>query len=263
MEQQRFVRKNTAMFDAARRQERKRTRRTVFYVFLLTFISLVFLVVCAAVFLKVNTVNINGISKYSYEQIMEKVPIAMGENIYSFDSDEIEADILQTFPYVGSVEIKRDLPTTVEVNITEEIPYYAADIAGDTYILSPNLKVLECLPDTDNTTLDMVALSINNVRRCIVGQNVEFVSERNAAALTALYAGFESNFIQNKIISIDFGSRFDISFNYDNRFQVYVGDTDNIDIKMRFFVAILDELEPNATGKIDVSNPQEASVSLS
>ena len=263
MEQQRFVRKNTAIYDAARRQERKRTRRTVFYVFLFLFVSLVFLAVCAAVFLNVNTVNVNGNEKYSYEQIIEQVPIAIGENIYSFDSEEIEANLLQNFPYIGSVEVKRDLPTTVEVNITEEKPYYAAQLAGDTYILSSDLKVLECIPDTKAETLGMVTISLNNVRRCIVGSPVEFVSERNTAALVALYESFKNNYIEDKIRSIDFSSRFDIRINYDNRFEVYIGDTDNMDLKMRFLVAILDELEPNSKGIIDVSNPQEASVELS
>ena len=263
MEKQRFVRKNKAMYDAARRQENKRTRRTVFYVFLFLFVSLIFLAVCVAVFLNVSEVKINGNEKYTYEQIIEYVPINIGDNIYAFDSDEIEAQILQNFPYVGAVEIKRDLPTIVEINITEETPYYATDLAGDAYIFSSNMKVLECLPDTDNTKLGLVSLSINNVRRCIVGSNVEFVSERNNAALMSLYQEFTDNYIEDKIKSIDFASRFDISFNYDDRFEVYIGDTDNIDIKIRFLVAIINELEPDATGLIDVSNPQEASFARS
>ena len=262
MGQQRFVRKNTAIFDTARRQDKKRTRRMVFYVLLLLAVSIVFLGVCVAVFLNVETININGNENYSYEEILEHVSINMGENIYSFDVDEIEEEILKSLPYVGAVEVKRDLPSAIEINITEERAYYSAYLAGDTYILSPNLKVLKCIPDK-NSNEGLVPISINNVRRCFVGRNVEFVNERNLASLTALYGGFESMGIQSKIKRVDFTSRFDISINYDNRFEVYVGDTDNIDIKMRFLVAIIDELDSDATGTIDVSNPQEASVSLS
>ncbi len=263
MGQQRFVRKNKAVFEAAQRQERKRTRRMVFYISLFLVVTIVFLVVCATVFLKVRTININGNEKYTPEQIMEYIPINLEENMYSFDSDDIEANILQQLPYIKEIDISRDLPTTIDVNIIEERAYYAADIAGDAYILSPDLKVLECKPNTEASTLGIATITLSNIRRCIVGSQVEFVSNRDLDALNTLYANFESNGIENRIKAVDFGSRFDITFNYDNRFKVYVGDTEDILMKMRFFVAVLDELDPNATGVINISNPREASVALS
>ncbi|MBR6783531.1 MAG: FtsQ-type POTRA domain-containing protein [Clostridia bacterium] len=263
MEQQRFVRKNTTMFDAQRRQEKKRTRRTVFYVFLFLAVSLVFLAVCAAVFLNVENITVNGIEKYTYEEIIEHVPIELGTNIFSYDSEEIEEAIKQALPYVGEVEIKRDLPTTVEVNIIEKKPYFAAELAGDTYLMSADLKVLEKLPDTDSDSLGLASLSLTSVRRCIVGNTVEFVDERTLDALHELYACFEENAIETKIKGVDVRSRFDIYIDYDNRFEVYLGDTDNIDIKIRFLVGIIDELAEGSKGKIDISNHREASVALS
>lgn len=263
MEQQRFVRKNKAVFEAAQRQERKRTRRTVFYISLFLVVSIIFLVVCAVVFLKVKTININGNEKYTPEQIMEYIPINLEDNMYSFDAGDIESEILRQFPYIKEVDISRDLPTTIDVNIVEERAYYAADIAGDAYILSPQLKVLECKTNTDASSLGIATIELSNIRRCIVGSEVEFVSTRDLDALNTLYANFEANGIQNRIRSVDFGSRFDKTFNYDNRFKVYIGDTEDLLIKMRFLVAVLEELEPNSTGVINISNPREASVALS
>ena len=43
MEQQRFVRKNTNVFETQRRNEKKHTRRTVFYVILFLSVTVVFL----------------------------------------------------------------------------------------------------------------------------------------------------------------------------------------------------------------------------
>lgn len=263
MEQQRFVRKNTALFDAQRRQEKKRSRRTVFYVLLFLSITLVFLGVCIAVFLNVETITVNGTEKYSYDQIMEYVPIAEGDNIFSFDSDEIETSVKQSLPYVGDVEIIRDLPTTVEINITEEKPYFAAELAGDTYLLSSGLKVLEKLPDTSAEDQGYTVLTLKNVRRCIVGSKVEFLDERTANALDELYRSFESHYIETNIVSVDVRSRFDIYINYDGRFEVYLGDTDNIEIKISFLVGILQKLDDDAKGKINLSNHREAAVALS
>ncbi len=263
MERQRFVRKNTAIFDAQRRNEKKRTRRIVFYVALFLSISLIFLGVCTAVFLNVETVNVTGTVRYVPEQILEYVPIQVGDNIFSFDSNEIIEALKKELPYIGNVEIERDLPTTVNINVVEEKPFYAADLAGEIYLLSSDLKVLEKQNGVSAEQLGLTALSLNNVRRCIVGQSVEFIDERTGVALDELYSSFESLYIEDKIKAVDVRSRFDIYVNYDGRFEVYLGNTENIDIKIRFLVKIIDELKPTDKGRINLSNYREAAVALS
>ena len=62
--------------------------------------------------------------------------------------------------------------------------------------------------------------------------------------------------------SIDFTSRFDIAVDYDGRFTVYFGSADDLDIKVRFLVAILNRLGSNEKGTIDLSNAREAAVRL-
>ncbi len=263
MERQRFVRKNSAIFDAQRRNEKKRTRRIVFYVALFLSISLIFLAVCVFVFLNVEELNVSGNEKYASETILEQVPITIGENIFAFDSDEIEANLKSNLPYIGEVTIERDLPTGVNINVVEEKPYYAADLAGDTYLLSSELKVLEKKTGSSAESLGLTALSLNNVRRCIVGQELEFIDERTEVALDELYSSFEEYYIEDKVRSVDVRSRFDIYINYDGRFEIYLGNTENIQIKISFLVKIIDELKPTDKGTINLSNYREAAVALS
>lgn len=263
MVRQTFVRKNNAIFDAQRRNEKKRTRRIVFYIALFLSISLIFIGVCVAVFMNVETVTVNGTEKYVPEQILEYVPIEIGENIFFFDADEIESSLKSELPYIGSVEIERDLPTGVNINIVEEKPFYAADLAGDTYLLSSELKVLEKQKGVSASDLGLTALSLNNVRRCIVGQSLEFIDARTEVALDELYDSFENHYIEDKIKSVDVRSRFDIYINYDGRFEIYLGNTENIEIKISFLVKIIDELKPTDKGTINLSNYREAAVALS
>ncbi len=263
MEQQKFVRKNMAIYDAQRRQEKKRNRRTAFYVCLFTFISLTFIVIAVAVFLKVKTVDITGNERYSDKEISKLVPIEVGDNMFSFDSDEIESAILEKYPYIKEVNVKRDFPTNVVVEIIESKPYYSVDLAGDTYLLSPELKILDKKNKGEVTEEVCTQLSLNNVRRCLVGEELQFVDERTFDAIVDLHEIFKTQYIDSKIKSIDVRSRFDIYLNYDNRFKVYLGDMENADVKIRFLVRILDEQEEGATGTIDISNPQEAAVAYS
>lgn len=261
-QQQRFTRKNQVLFDAQRRQEKKRTRRTVFYVLLFISVSLVFLGVCFAVFLNVESFEINGNERYSYDDIVEMIPVEIGENIYSFSASDAEERIKRELPYIGDIKISRDLPKTILVEIVEEKPYYATDLAGETYILSSDLKVLERRKDITASDTDLALLKLNSVRRCVVGETLEFVDERTSDAVSELYSLFSANFIESDITSLDVRSRFDIYIGYQNRFDIYLGDMDNADIKIRFLVGIIDDLYPDSKGTIDISNHTEASVSL-
>jgi hypothetical protein len=263
VERQKFVRKNTAIFDAQRRNEKKRTRRIVFYVALFLSISLIFLGVCIAVFLNVEALTVNGTETYTSEQILEYVPIEIGQNIFFFDAEEIEETLKRELPYVVDVDIERDLPTGVNINVVEEKPFYAAELAGGTYLLSAELKVLEKQTDVSAEQTGITELSLNNVRRCIVGQKLEFIDERTEVALAELYGSFKSQYVEDKIKSVDVRSRFDIYINYDGRFEVYLGNTENIEIKISFLLKIIDELKPTDKGKINLSNYREAAVALS
>jgi len=262
VEQQRFIRKNQALFDAQRRQEKKRTRRTVFYVLLFVAVSLIFVGVCFAVFLNVETIEVNGNEKYTYEEIVSMIPVELGDNIFSFKAGETEENIKYALPYVGTVNISRDLPKTVVVDIEEEKAYYAADLAGDTYLLSAGLKVLERTKGVPAEKTGLTVLKVSNVRRCIVGETMLFVDGRTSDAISELNNVFRKNFIDDDITELDIRSRFDIYFNYQGRFEVYMGDMQNCDIKIRFLVGIIGELYDNDRGTIDVSNHTEASVLL-
>lgn len=261
-QKQKFMRKDPAIAENMRRVEKKRSRRKAAFVMLFIAVALVFLAVCFFVFLKVKSVEIVGNEKYSYDEIRALIPVKEGDNIYSFDTEEIKAEILRTLPYVGKVEIKRDLPKTLVVTVEEEKPYFATDLAGDAYILSSDLKVLEKRPKTAAKQVGITVLSLNSVRRCVVGETIEFVDGRTADAISEIYKELEYNYIADKIVSLDVRSRFDIYFNYENRFKVYFGDMEKADIKVRFLVGIIDELYPDSTGTIDISDSNEAAVAL-
>lgn len=262
MEQQRFVRKNTNVFETQRRNEKKHTRRTVFYVILFLSVTVVFLGVCFAVFLNVSEITVVGNEKYSAEEIISYVPIEPGENIYLFDAEATEELIKQKLPFVGDIEIERDLPSTIVLNVTEEKPIFAIDLAGSTFILSSELKVLE----KTNVKAEQTGLAVlrtPSVQKCMVGEIVEFVDERTYDAIVELYDSLEAEYINEKLRSVDAESRFDIYINYDNRFDVYVGDTVNINLKIRFLVGIIDKLGEKTKGTIDISEANEAAVALS
>ena len=262
MKKQYFVRKNVALIEAQQRQEKKRARRTALYIAIFVAVALIFIGVCFAVFLRIKTVNVTGSEHCPAESILELFPAAVGDNIYSFTASEAEDAIVRALPYIASVKVTRKLPTVVNIEIKEEQAVFATPLAGDVYLIAADLKVLERVSADSEKCEGLITLSLNSIRRCVVGEILEFVDKRTFDAVSGLYADLSDNYIEKKITSLDVRSRFDISFRYEDRFDVYFGDMDNSDIKVRFLVEIIDQLYPDSRGRIDVSDATEASVKL-
>lgn len=261
--QQRFTRvRNSVHMDELRsRQDKKRHRRGVFYVFLFLGATVIFLAVCFFLFFRISEIRLVGNEIYTEEQILEQLPFTVGENLFSFRAAETENNLRKALPFIGDAEIKRSLPSVVIVEIGERHMELSLAVGDDAYLLSGDLQVLERIGGGDIT--DGVAhLKTGAVERCIVGEKVIFSDARVASDLEELYHCLSVNGMMEQIRSIDMTSRFDITIDYDGRFSVYLADIDNMDIKIRFLAGILEQLLPTDRGYIDVSDYHEAAVRL-
>ena len=82
-----------------------------------------------------------------------------------------------------------------------------------------------------------------------------------ADVVRTLYATLAEYGLISGVDSFSIKNRFDISIRYRDKLDVYFGSIDNIDIKVRFFVGILEHLYEDDKGKLDISNIKEASFS--
>lgn len=260
-EQRRFVRSSVSMDALRSKQDKKRRRRTVFYVSLFTGVTLVFLVVCFFLFFRVSKINVEKNEIYSDEQILKELPIAKGDNLFSFDISEAENALRKALPYIGDVSISRSLPNTVTVTISERKAEMTLVLGDDAYLLSGDLQVLGRIGGTE-ITAGVTRLYTGSVARCLVGEAVTFTDSRTSSDLAELYRCLSEYDMLEQVVTIDMVSRFDITLNYADRFTVYLADIDNMDIKIRFLQGILEKLKPTDRGYINLSDHREAAVRL-
>ena len=254
--------KNSITVDEMRsRQEKKQRKRLFFYIFLFVFILLAFLVVSFFVFFRVGEIRIEGNAIYTDEQILEHVTFREGDNLFSFDADKEEATLRKSLPYIGSVRISRRMPSVIQITVEERTEDLALHVGEEVYLLSGDLQVLGRYPGNE-VVRNIASLYTGTVGRCIVGETLTFQEHRTEDNIKELYACLLDNKLQKKVKSIDFTSRFDITINYDDRFTVYFGSADNLDIKVRFLVAILERLGSGQKGYINLSDAREAAVRL-
>jgi len=262
MEESRRYTRSSAHIDELRsKQDKKRRRRTVFYATLFLSVSVVFLAVCFFWFFRVTEINVVDNEIYTDEQIMEHPPFAVGDNLFSFDAEEAEGALRKALPYIGDVQIKRELPAGIKVTVSERKADMTLVLGDEAFLLSGDLQVLDKIGGNDITT-GITRLKTGAIDRCIVGETVVFAESRAANDLRELYACLVQNEMTDKVLSIDMTSRFDIRLDYEGRFEVYLASSDNMDIKIRFLAGIIEKLKPDDSGYINLSNHREAAVRL-
>lgn len=189
--------------------------------------------------------TITGTSKISEHEVESLSQIQMGENIYKFS--KLKAiEYIESNPYIASVEIKRQLPDKVVINITERVATFLMEF-GNAYIYIDNqgysLEVSDEkaeLPIISSLTTDVVEFKPGN--RLI---KEDLVKLEKIIEITSMAT---SNEIYEKIEKIEVSNNSYTLIMNDNKIA-YLGDASNLNVKMLYLKKIL-ELEEGVAGEI-------------
>ncbi|MBQ8209960.1 MAG: FtsQ-type POTRA domain-containing protein [Clostridia bacterium] len=112
-------------------------------------LAVVAYVLVTFVFFKIETiqvVSVSGDSKvsdyYTADEIINASEIDIGDNMFRLSADKISAEIQQELPYIGSVTIKRKIPSTLNIVVEDTSPAYGIESNGSFILLNSNYKVL-------------------------------------------------------------------------------------------------------------------------
>ena len=133
--------------DTLERLKAKKRYKTIFrrinYILLSIVLCFIFVIICMALFLKIEHIEVKGNERYTKEQLIDESGIAVGQNLYAINKKTAKNSIISEYPYVSDVVIRRKLPSTLNFKISEDKPKYFTEICGEYYILSDSLRVLE------------------------------------------------------------------------------------------------------------------------
>ena len=210
-----------------------------------------------AVFFKVSEVTASGCTMYEDWRVSEAARIEPGINLYAVDKKAAERAVLDEFPYISSVSVRRRLPSTIELLVTEDKPAYYCEISGEFFVLSDSLRVLEHGPDEDSFVRrfpGIVKLVTLRVNRAMVGEKIVFADTSFYDYACEMLRVFENCAIADGMTLIDFSDKYDIYLVYDDRFKVEIGDIGNLEFKMRMASEILASEDLSFAGLLNVEN---------
>lgn len=238
--------------------------RRINYILISIVLCFVFIIVCMALFLKIENIKVVGNERYSEEQIVTSSGISVGQNLYAINKKSAKGLIMSDYPYINEVVIRRTLPSTLTFRITEEIPIYYTEICGEYFVLSSTLRVLE--KSEENPNLDredkLVLLLLSDVKSAVVGQEIEFTKQLAFDYISTFIKNVTEHEIATELTEIDISAKYNIYVTYQNRFRVYLGDNSETEMKLTFAKLMINEFNPEQSGTIDAHDITVGSVIL-
>ena len=211
------------------------------------------IIVAITVFFRVSAVKVTGESGYPDYSIIEASNIDIGQNMFMFNKFKVIDGIFEKMPYLDEVSIRRRLPDIVEIIVSRCTPVATIEGEDGWYLLDGKGKLLE---NTGNICPDEYPVITGAaMEEPNVGKYIKIIDQEKQKPLFLVLNTAINNDILQYIDCIDVERVYNIKFTYKDRFVVNIGDSDQIDKKIRFMLLLAEEKLPEtATGTIDVSD---------
>ena len=247
---------------ARRRKYRRRNTRGRFA---LVYRAMIFVVICGAIaaalalFFKVNHVEVSGNSRYSAEEIVEASGVSLGENLFFLNKYEAASRVTQNLSYVESARINRRLPGTLCIQVDECKRAVAVEQDGKIWLMCYNGKIADQGKEKNKKKYAM--LTGITLQKPTVGKTatVNTEQEETYETLMTLLQQLHNKDMLKDLQEIHLEKEAYITLRYLNRFDVQLLWTADFDYKLEYLKAVVERLEDNEKGIIDLTQEGKAS----
>ena len=236
---------------SGRRHKRARVGMPLRIILVLVLIGILYLT--ASLFFRVQFVEVNGVQRYSAEEIKQVSGIEMGTSLIGLQSQRIGRALSDHFAYIETCRVHMRLPDTAVIEITECTAIAYIESQNARWVVSDSGKLLERrttaigdLPEIRGMLLEEPQVN----SRIVCDERVK------EDAYFALIESFTDRDILRDVEWIDIATVANVSFLYREVFTVRLGLVGDLDYKLDTLGYVVDELmkTPNVKGTIDLSD---------
>ena len=207
-------------------------------------------VAALTLFFKIKDFEISGNTRYTDEQILTASGLHTGGNLFLLNKYVAANDIFRKLPYISEVSIRRDLPDTLCIDVKETTAAAVLyDDAGALWRISSKGKILE-QTDEQGTLALVSGLTLEAARS---GEMMTLANETKHNALASLLAALEARAMLQDTQAIYLDDDSYLTMRYQDRFTVRLLWTADFEYKMESLCAIVQRLEANETGLVNMT----------
>ena len=230
--------------------KKRKIRRIIFYVVTLVIALIVCSLLSLTVFFKIDEIYVEGTTRYSAEEIIAVSMIKKDDNLILCNTSLGQKMIIEKFPYVEDVDIKKKLFNKIAIVITEAKPSSIIENNGKYYVLSKKNKIIEI---NDKKIYDIpivLGVRLKNEKLCDYAEyNDNNIKKYIDDIMTAI-----AKYNIKDIDAIDINSPTNIVLYRKNGFKIIIGEPENLDYKFRTIEELmLNNIPDNDEGVLDVS----------
>lgn len=246
--------------EARERYEKKlkivtRNRRILFGIVAVVVVAAVFAVLSLTVLFNVSEVKVAKAGKhYQPEQIIEAADVEVGDNMVATNWDRVKEKVEQKLPYVLSLEIKKTASGKITFSVVDDTATLVFKTSKGYALADANCKVLEIVKEKPKNN-GLTLLTVKNRINADPGEIISFADDSESILYDTIRTAIKNSGI-GSITGIDISDPENIYLEYQSRYRLYLGNSEDIEYKLREAKKIIaeeDENDPNQIGEINLS----------
>ncbi|MBR5543622.1 MAG: FtsQ-type POTRA domain-containing protein [Oscillospiraceae bacterium] len=242
---------------AKRYKRRKRRGGGGFILSVLTFCVVVGAIITSlTVFLKVAEIEVSGTTRYEASDIIKTSGIQTGDNMFMINKFDVAEKILDEYPYIEQIKIRRRLPDVFTFEITERKPAAYIMSGESRWLIDKNAYILQFVKKDEEINFPKITGAEVVTPRA--GIRLILKNETQLPVLCEVLSALDGTEISSSVKRIEIDKLYDINLIYGDRFRVVMGDTSSLSKKVEMLRAVVAELSDFDKGTINVSAVKEA-----
>ncbi len=244
----------------AKKRKSKKIRRFLFLAILLTALLGTCTYFVLEKFFVVKEISVQKSEIYKSADISACANVKKGTALYKIQKQKIIQRLESKFPYLEDVELHYKLPDKVQLSFREEYGKFSINLGVELFALDDDMNVLA--KENEDSGIPRIKIISGDVKSCIVGESLSFIDEDTAPILRSLVKALKDKKMIDSVSYINVTNQFDIRVDFDGRFELLLGDHQDIPLKLAMVQKILDDVGKEASGQIDISDSDQAYVKL-
>jgi cell division protein FtsQ len=244
-----------------RRYNHKRRRGSLSFLYKL----LAFVLICTAIslaltlFFRIRSIEVSGNDRYTRQEIIDAAGVNEGDNMFLMNKYSAAERIRRALPYIETVQFRRVLPSKLVVQITECRDPVAIKQDGTVYLLCDRGNIVDTVSAAKwSQYIQIEGLTLLNPQ---VGSEARASATQQAVLdqLLSMLVLLDDKGMLHEVQVIDLSDAARITMQYMGRFQVeFLWDAD-FNYKLDYLAAVVEKLEANEKGTIDMTQDGKAS----
>ena len=207
------------------------------------------------VFFRVRTFEVSGNVRYSADEVAEASGITSGDILIAVNKTRTASRLLVKLPYIEEVRVYKEMPGTVRFEISECTAVTAAKSEFSTYwLMTKDGKLLEEVDSREDPKLSGIPV-IEGISLTLptLGKQAEFDDALSGESALALIRAISDAGLQSSVSEVNLEDPSNITLQYGSDLTVWLGDGSDGDYKLRYLLAVQEQLTAGKRGVLDLS----------